>query len=542
MAYRIPHPLELFDLRPDQGRIHLSRGRFLLQSAVGMQILRREVVAALGDRARGLLFRHGYAEGYFDALCQAERVRALPLAERFRYGADMHRLQGLVSVEVLRAESDGHAVHIEATLSDGWEAEDHVRAWGPSPSPVCWSMTGYASGFASGASELDVLFRELECVATGAPRCRIVGHTAAEWADPALLQEACGGLDQRTLEAVRAEVRSLVDAAPICEPPAVSGLLELGGAGNALARRHSFVVRSRRISELLARAERVAPTDMNVLVQGESGTGKEFFAHFLHERSPRAAEPFVVVNCAALGEHLLESELFGHAKGAFTGAIREKVGLFEAAGRGTLFLDEIGELTPAMQAKLLRALENREIRRVGGERSIRVAARVVAATHRDLRRSVEEGRFREDLWFRIGAFVLEVPPLRDRPEDVAPLAHLFLHDTAARLDKPVHSIAADAMTRLLRHGWPGNVRELRHAVEQATLLAAGPVITAADLPASVGAAPPRPEPGCLDVREHERALIEEALRRFGGNRTRAAEALRMSPVTLWRKLKRLGLR
>ena len=221
---------------------------------------------------------------------------------------------------------------------------------------------------------------------------------------------------------------------------------------------------------------RVAPLDTTVLVYGESGTGKEFIVRLIHEQSPRASAPFVSINCAALTETLLESELFGHVRGAFTGAVRDKAGLFEVAGSGTIFLDEIGEVAPTVQAKLLRALQEREIRRVGAERSIKVNARVVAATNRDLRAAVDAGTFREDLYFRLGAFIITVPPLRDRREDIPPLVHNFLVRAAGRMKKDVRSVSADAMSGLMNYRWPGNVRELEHAVERAVILANGATI------------------------------------------------------------------
>ena len=205
------------------------------------------------------------------------------------------------------------------------------------------------------------------------------------------------------------------------------------------------------MQDVLELAARVAPLDTTVLVYGESGTGKEFIVRLIHDQSPRASAPFVSINCAALTETLLESELFGHARGAFTGAVRDKAGLFEVAGSGTIFLDEIGEVAPTVQAKLLRALQEREIRRVGAERSIKVNARVVAATNRDLRAAVDAGTFREDLYFRLGAFIITVPPLRDRREDIPPLVHNFLVRAAGRTKKDVRSVSADAMSTLMNY-------------------------------------------------------------------------------------------
>ena len=223
------------------------------------------------------------------------------------------------------------------------------------------------------------------------------------------------------------------------------------------------------MQEVLELAGRVAPLDTTVLVYGESGTGKEFIVRLIHDQSPRATGPFVSINCAALTETLLESELFGHVRGAFTGAVRDKAGLFEVAGNGTLFLDEIGEVAPTVQAKLLRALQEREIRRVGAERNIKVNARVVAATNRDLRAAVEAGTFREDLYFRLGAFVITVPPLRERREDIPPLVHDFLGRAATRVKKDVKTVSPDAMTALMNRAASTTLRQRGSAFSEAPL-------------------------------------------------------------------------
>jgi transcriptional regulator with PAS, ATPase and Fis domain len=307
------------------------------------------------------------------------------------------------------------------------------------------------------------------------------------------------------------------------------------------ARAQRFVLASPAMQEVLELAARVAPLDTTVLVYGESGTGKEFVVKMIHEQSTRSAGPLVSVNCAALTDTLLESELFGHVRGAFTGAVRDKPGLFEVASSGTLFLDEVGEMAPALQAKLLRALQQGEIRRVGSERTLRVNPRVIAATNRDLRVEVEGGGFREDLYFRLGAFVITVPPLRERQEAIAPLAQEFVRRAATRFKRDVRGIAPEAMSRLLSYDWPGNVRELEHAMERAVILAPGKRIVPQDLPPEVRSRSRRRAGQTFDLEQQERTLIQQALERFGGSRRQAAEALRISPVTLWRKIKRYKL-
>ncbi len=288
----------------------------------------------------------------------------------------------------------------------------------------------------------------------------------------------------------------------------------------------------------------VAPTTASVLIVGESGTGKELVARAIHAKSPRATKPFVAVNCAALPESILESELFGHEKGAFTGAGASKRGLFEEAGGGTLFLDEVGDISPKMQVQLLRVLQEGEIRRVGGSDVVKVDVRVVAATNRDLKADVAAGRFREDLYFRLQVVTVRVPPLRERKQDVKILVPHFLAKHAERLKRPVPRVADEAMAALEAYGFPGNVRELSHLVERAMLLAREGVITVSDLPKELstngkaaggtsGLADDWPTLAVLD-----RRYIDRVLARTGGNKTRAAEVLGIDRRTLNRMFAR----
>ncbi len=295
---------------------------------------------------------------------------------------------------------------------------------------------------------------------------------------------------------------------------------------------------------------KVAPHATTVLITGPSGTGKEVLARELHRLSPRATRPFVAVNCAAIPEALLESELFGHVRGAFTGAVGDRTGLFEEASGGTLFLDEVGELPTPLQAKLLRVLQDGELRRVGDRTSRRVDARVVAATARDLEAEVAAGAFREDLFYRLNVVAVRLPPLAERPEDVPPLIQVLLARHAARLGTPAPEIEPDALRALLDHDWPGNVRELSNALERALVLARSRAIRRADLPAAVLAdetrrPAPRSLGADLTLKRHggalETEIIREALQRSGGNRRQAAELLGISIRALFYKLKSLGI-
>jgi DNA-binding NtrC family response regulator len=284
---------------------------------------------------------------------------------------------------------------------------------------------------------------------------------------------------------------------------------------------------------------RVAASRESVLVLGESGTGKELVARRLHATSSRHAQPFVVVHCGAIPRQLVESELFGHVKGAFTGADQKRPGLFEAADGGTLFLDEVGELPLEVQPALLRAVQFGEIRPVGSDRVHRVDVRLVAATHRDLRAKVRDGSFREDLFYRLAVLELRVPPLRERPEDVVPLAEAFLAREAARAGRPL-ALDDAARAALCAHPWPGNVRELENAIVRLGVLADGPGITADDVAAIAlpggGDAPGNAALPTLDLHRLEQLAIAAALRRCGGNKTKAAQVLGIALKTLYNKL------
>ena len=315
--------------------------------------------------------------------------------------------------------------------------------------------------------------------------------------------------------------------------------LRLGKAGGP-----ELIGKSQAMRDLFAMVGMVAPTEATVLITGESGTGKELVARAVHAGSPRANGPLVAVNCAALSESLLESELFGHEKGAFTGAERRREGRFMAADKGSIFLDEIGEIAQPIQAKLLRVIQEREIQRVGGDRPVGVDVRILAATNRDLKKEVETGRFREDLYYRLNVVTLTVPPLRDRPEDIPLLAQHFLTRFAEKNRKRIKAFTPAAMDALLRAGWPGNVRELENAVERAVILSVGEYVTERELPvfdAREEAVVPAEGLSSLTgmpLDDVEREVILATLRDVGGNKSEAARVLGITRATLHKKLKK----
>jgi len=382
------------------------------------------------------------------------------------------------------------------------------------------------------------------------PRPPVVVLTATRTVATAVEAMKRGAADYVTkpfeLEALRMKVRQLLAHRALEQEVA-----RLRSRVAARERYAGMIGRSEAMQEVFRTVERAADSDASVLVRGASGTGKELVARALHDEGPRRTEPFVAVNCAALPEALVESELFGHERGAFTGAHEARAGKFEQAGAGTLFLDEIGELTPSLQAKLLRALESRRVERLGGHDSVEVRARLVFATNRDLEAEVTAGRFREDLYYRIHVVPVALPPLADRREDVRLLAEHFLAEARAAAGRGPAAFSRAALATLERYAWPGNVRELRNAVERAVVLGEGEEIAVADLPdailraTAVDALREGVREGRLDlesaVARFESELLREALIREGWNQTRAAERLGVTRRALKLRMDRHGL-
>jgi two-component system response regulator HydG len=308
-----------------------------------------------------------------------------------------------------------------------------------------------------------------------------------------------------------------------------------------------IIGKSRKMRELFDTLSLVAPTDATILILGESGTGKELVANAIHHNSFRKSQPFIKISCSALPETLLESELFGHERGAFTGAIARREGRFQLAHRGTIFLDEVGEMSPTTQMKLLRVLQEKEFEPLGSVQTLKVDVRVIAATHKDLTQEVKEGRFREDLFYRLNVVPVSLPPLRERKEDIPAVAHHFFEGYRGKNQKELKDISNKTMDLLSRYDWPGNIRELENCLERAVIMARGEVIAPADLPPHIQALSGREEGQALDfpsgisLEAVERALILKTLEETGGNRSRAAEILGINRRTLQMKLKEYGM-
>jgi transcriptional regulator with PAS, ATPase and Fis domain len=395
-------------------------------------------------------------------------------------------------------------------------------------------LTGFASGYLSFVSGREVYCLEERCRGKGDAVCSLVGRLREEWGEDLVAHLPFyekNSLDA-TLLHVTAELKRVEQRLRARKKQLGRDAPEPHGSG--------LVAQSRSMLRVIDLARRVAKVDSTVLITGESGVGKERFARLIHDESERTGGPFVALNCGAMPEALLESELFGHAKGAFTGASHDRAGLFEAASGGTLLLDEIGEVPPAMQVKLLRVLQEREVRRVGENRHRKIDVRVLAATNRDLPDEVQSARFRQDLYYRLRVVELRVPPLRERREDILSLARTFLKDAAERTRRKVTSITPAAANHLVHYAWPGNVRELENAIERAVVLATGSRIDVDDLPEEVALTVASAyAPGEVrSLEDVERDYILAVVGANEGNRALAAEQLKIGIATLYRKLKR----
>jgi DNA-binding NtrC family response regulator len=533
---------ELLDLDPDSGLIRFAGQRAILLDAVAMGLLRKYLVENFGmTAARTVLTQFGFAHGWRMAEAMKTEFNWKNEEDWRLAGTRIHALEGLFGVEPGSHDpmsKDGMA------LTNSYEAEQHLLHFGRAEAPMCWTICGLISGYISRTSGRELYVLEDRCAGKGDACCHLVGRTREEWGSErgeelrfyqaTALRECLDVSLHRVTETLKAAERKLREHRRALVRVAVDVEEPLLGV----------VAKSPAMRQVVDLARRVAKVDSTVLITGESGAGKERIARIVHDESTRAAGPFIAVNCGAITETLLESELFGHARGAFTGATQDRPGLFEAANRGTLLLDEVGEISTGMQVKLLRALQEREIRRVGENKSRKVDVRIIASTNRDLAQMVADGSFRQDLFYRIKVVELLVPPLRDRRDDILPLARVLLAGSALWMKRTISGLAPAAADQLLRYDWPGNVRELENTMERAVALAPGNRVELDDLPEEIRQACPKPAVLSGQVRpmeEVEKEYILAALKLNGGNQTHTAKQLKIGAATLYRKLKSYGM-
>ncbi|WP_409513975.1 sigma 54-interacting transcriptional regulator [Variovorax sp. MHTC-1] len=543
---------------PGDGRIWLQDQRMVLLHTEALGSLRRELIDSLGqEKARGLFTRAGYVSGARDAQLVREHWPEAEPAAAAMAGTRLHALEGLVKVELVHARYDPETSDYEGEFLWHHSSEDdeHIAAYGIGGSPACWMQVGYATGYVSTLFGRLVVFREVACRSMGESQCRVIGKSAERWDD---VEEDMRYLRARDFVGVSRCGGAAPQAAELPTSPRKSDAM-VGASSAFNAACHLL--------------HRVAPTTATVLFTGESGVGKEKFASMLHNISPRRDKPFIAVNCAAIPETLIESELFGVERGAYTGAGAARPGRFERAHGGTLFLDEIGTLSYAAQGKLLRTLQEGEVERVGGTRSVQVDTRVIAATNVDLRQAVREGKFRDDLFFRLNVFPIHLPPLRERRDDVPLLMSHFLQHYGRKHGRQVAGFTQAAVKALLNYDYPGNIRELQNLIERALIVAPeGGLLEVHHLFTSgetldknvlsvrpdghlagagaADAAPPQARPASHAVPDHvgsgslgqvEETLIRRALEQCGGNLSAAARMLGVTRPQLAYRARKRGI-
>lgn len=445
---------------PQQGRIWLDDQRMMLMHISSLGALRQELIESLGkETARGLITRIGYQAGTRDA-AMARKVRAgSNTYDDFLAGPQLVSLEGIVHCEPLALDIDVGRGHYygDFALIDCSEAEAHVANYGIGNETVCWMLVGYACGYTSAFMGRPILWREVECRALGHDRCRVIGKPVEEWdeAQDDLRFLQIGDFVKWSCDSPGSPPVSSRVAAQTKVPENSFGMVGISAGFNTVCHM----------------VKKAAPTEATVLFLGESGVGKEIFAHNLHQLSKRRDGPFIAVNCASIPEHLMESELFGVEKGGYTGATSSRPGRFERADGGTLFLDEIGTLSYTAQGKMLRALQQGEVERVGDTHVRKVNVRVIAATNVNLREAIKAGNFREDLFFRLNVFPIKVPPLRERRDDIPLMMNWFLQRFAKKHGKLITGFRERAVDALFSYDWPGNVRELENMIERSVILA-----------------------------------------------------------------------
>jgi DNA-binding NtrC family response regulator len=524
----------------------------LLIHAEAQATMRRELIDTLGlDRARGLLTRMGYAAGVHDAEFARTRPEGEKFSDIFIAGTQLHTLEGIVKVTTIKLEADLAAgkYYGEFLWENSWEGQWHRLHYGTYTEPVCWSQIGYACGYTSALMGRPILYKEVECVGMGASSCRIIGKPVEEWEDAAdytrFLNRESIAEKLIDLQTQVVQLRSAINE---------KEKLPADIVGNSPAFLAAY--------ELLHQA---AKSQITVLLLGETGVGKEVFARTLHETGSRRNESFIAINCAAIPHDLVEAELFGVEKGAYTGAISARPGRFERANGGTLFLDEVGDLPVSAQAKLLRVLQEGEIERLGDHKTRKVNVRLVAATNADLKVLVKEGKFRSDLYYRLNAYQISIPPLRERKHDVMLLAERFMEKYSVMNDKKLRGFTDKAKRALLAYSWPGNIRELQNVIERGVILAPSGTRIEVDqmfssyndgnsiefsLDDNGSLNMDHKEPGqdlyeevlsgVMTLDQAESKLIEAAVKRANGNLSAAARLLGLTRPQLAYRLGRLG--
>lgn len=513
--------------------VHFMQQRVLILDALALGLLRKELIDTLGyHKARKILTRFGFAHGWRTAKMIEEDFPEVLFDGHG--GEHLHRLFGLVNTtNRVERNEEGEGLLIRTKMENSYEAEQHLNLLGTAEEGSCWTLTGFASGYETYKRGREMFFIETKCISKGDPYCQMEGRFKECW-DHRLDDH----LPYFEMESISKTLKEQEQQIQLLEQRLAAHSKEREMLENPIDPIQGFIARSPLMIKLISIARRAAQVDSTVLVSGGSGVGKEHISRYVHQVSSRADGPFIPVNCGALSESLLEAELFGHAKGAFTGADRARMGLFEEANGGTIFLDEIGETSANMQVKLLRVLQEKEIKRIGENITRKLDVRIIVATNRNLSEEVQKGTFRQDLFYRLRVIELTIPNLDQRREDILPIANLFLYKFSVSMHRNVIGLSRAAVKRLMDHSWPGNVRELANAMEYAVALCSGEWVEEDDLPPELITSD-EPQLGfnpLMPMEAVEKKHILAVLDYHHGDKRATAESLGMVLSTLYRKL------
>jgi len=521
-----------------EGYISLHGRRLVLHDSHSFGELQKQLKDLIGEeQTRSLMTRFGFYWGQADAAAMKRIFKWRNTIEWLKASSKMQRLAGVAKTEIQSLSFDENKGLFEMTMI--WQnsntAEEYLNEFDKTDHPVCSILMGYASGYASFCTGCDIYFIEEKCIAKGDKICTATGKDAKSWGEK--LKPNLQFFESFEIEN---KVKKLTIELSRKKKELTKKKEELNRYRNA-RELGFFEGNSPSFQKVVKIAQKVAKFDSSLLITGETGTGKEVIARYTHKLSHSSNGPFLAINCSALPDNLLESELFGHKKGSFTGAIKDHKGLFEEADKGTIFLDEIADTTPALQTKLLRVLQNKEIIPVGSTKSTEINVRIIAATHKKLKQEVSTGKFREDLYFRLCVVEIVIPPLRERQEDILHLARFFIKRFAEKLNISKLRLDASCLDYFLDYEWPGNVRELENAIEHASIFAKDGLILPDCLPSSIVQSTFSKHKSKFSslksLDEVEADYIKYVLDKENGNKTKAMEILGLSRATLWRKLK-----
>jgi len=532
--------LELHELiKFSEGKIDLYGRRLVLHSLNAFGQFRHDLIDMLGyDQARRLFTRFGFFWGQADAGAMRRVLEWDDPVELIKAGPKIHAIMGITLPEVKAIDIDIQKgrFYMEVIWHNSGEAEEHLAEMGWSKSPICWKLIGYASGYATFCIGHNVYFIEDKCRAKGDDFCIARGMDKKSWG-----KEIEEHLPYFEADDIKGKVSKLTQALQKKTKELAKHKEELAKIDQS---KSDFFTggRSKMIEDVFNFADRVARFESSVLITGETGVGKEVLAKYIHDNSRNSDGPFVAVNCSALTESILESELFGHKRGSFTGAMSDRIGLFEQATKGTIFLDEIGDISQVMQMKLLRVLQEREIMRVGESKPRKVDVRVIAATNKDLDQAATDGRFREDLLYRLKVIEIKIPSLRDRKEDILPLTRFLVNKLSKKMKMPSLHLDSTCIDSLHSYPWPGNIRELENAIERMIVLSKDGILLPENLPPNIRHEKylymMKSDASLQTLDQIEREYIDHVLKSADGNKTRAAKILGIGQATLWRKLKK----